>query len=99
MTEIGPIGGGASASGMSRPQVDGAARPGQDAEPRAVRRGVDEVEVSSLAKSLSRQNTDPPVRQNLIDRVRAEIDTGRYVTPERLDAAVDKLVDSIDPPA
>jgi negative regulator of flagellin synthesis FlgM len=55
------------------------------------------VEVSALAQSLSRLNTDPPVRQDLIDRVRAEIEAGVYDTPERLDRAVDRLLAEIDP--
>ncbi|VAX40838.1 hypothetical protein MNBD_PLANCTO03-1034 [hydrothermal vent metagenome] len=99
MTELGPIGGGASASGMSRPHLDPAARPGHDAEPKAARRGTDQVEVSNLARSMSRVNQEPPVRQDLIDRVRAEIDAGQYLTPERLDVALERMLDSIDPPA
>jgi len=47
---------------------------------------------------MSRLNQEPPVRQDLIDRVRAEIDAGNYLTPERLDAAIDTMIDSIDPP-
>ena len=97
MTEIGPIGGGASASGMPRPHLDETARPGHDAEPRAARRGADQVEVSNLARSMSRANQDPPVRQDLIDRVRAEIEAGSYLTPDRLDAAIETMLDSVDP--
>jgi anti-sigma28 factor (negative regulator of flagellin synthesis) len=99
MSEIGPIGGGASASGVSRPHVEGAGRPGENAEPRSARRGADRVDVSSLAKSLSRLNQEQPVRQDLIDRVRAEIEAGRYDTPERVDAAVTNLLRKIDPNA
>ena len=99
MTELGPIGGGASASGMPRPHLDPTAKPGHDAEPKAARRGTDQVEVSNLARSMSRLNQEPPVRQDLIDRVRGEIEAGHYETPERLDAALDKMIDSINPPA
>lgn len=92
MSEIGPIGGGASASGAPRPhRTDGAGRPGQHAEPRP-RRGEDRVEVSALAQHLARLNQDPPVRQDLIDRVRAEIEAGLYDTPERLEGALDNIV-------
>jgi len=96
MTEIGPIGGGASASGMPRPHLDGASRPGQQAEPRSARRGADRVEVSSLARSLSRLNQDEPVRQDLIDRVRTEIEAGRYETPDKVAAAVERLRRELD---
>ena len=67
-------------------------RPGQNAEPRARRRGQDRVEVSALAQSLSRLNQEPPVRQELIDRVRAQIEAGTYDTPERVDAAIDNFL-------
>lgn len=98
MSEIGPIGGGASASGAPRPrQIDPAERPGQQAQPRAARRGEDRVEVSALAQSMSRGNQESPVRQDLIDRVRGEIEAGTYDTPERLDAAIDRILREVDP--
>jgi anti-sigma28 factor (negative regulator of flagellin synthesis) len=50
------------------------------------------VEVSSLARSLSRLTSDEPVRQDLIDRVRSEIESGSYETPEKIDGAVDGLL-------
>ena len=96
MSEIGSIGGGASASGVPRPHLDRAARPGQDAQARPAGRGADRVEVSSLARSLSRLNQEEPVRQDLIDRVRAEIEAGRYDTPDKVAAAVDNLLRDLE---
>lgn len=94
MSEIGAIGGGASASGLPRPpQTDGAGRPVGRAEPRA-RRGEDRVEVSSLARSMSRLSAEP-VRQDLIDRVRAEIEAGTYETPDKIEGAVENLLDEL----
>jgi len=57
------------------------------------------VEVSTLARSLSRLNQDEPVRQDLIDRVRAEIEAGRYDTPDKVDAAVENILRGFDPSA
>lgn len=54
------------------------------------------MEVSTLARSLSRLNQDEPVRQNLIDRVRAEIEAGRYDTPDKVDAAVENILRGFD---
>jgi anti-sigma28 factor (negative regulator of flagellin synthesis) len=51
-----------------------------------------EVSALALAQSLSRLNQEPPVRQELIDRVRAEIETGNYETPERIDGAIDNIL-------
>lgn len=96
MSEIGAIGGGASASGMPRPLPDSIGRPGDRAEPRSARRGDDQVEVSSLARQLSRLTSDEPVRQDLIDRVRSEIEAGNYETPDKIDAAVDGLLRELD---
>lgn len=72
--------------------MDAAGRPGQQAESTPARRGEDRVEVSALAQSLARLKQEPPVRQDLIDRVRAEIEAGAYDTPERLDVAVDRIL-------
>jgi anti-sigma28 factor (negative regulator of flagellin synthesis) len=92
MSDISAIGGGASASGLPRPLPDAIGRAGARAEPRSARRGDDQVEVSSLARSLSRLTSDEPVRQDLIDRVRSEIESGSYETPEKIDGAVDGLL-------
>ena len=69
MTDIGPIGGGASTHGVSRPHLEAEARaaesrPGDRAQTRSARRGADRVEVSSIARELSRMQD--PVRQDLI---------------------------------
>jgi hypothetical protein len=34
----------------------------------------------------------PPVRQELIDRVKSEIQAGTYESPEKIDAALDEMV-------
>lgn len=34
----------------------------------------------------------PPARDELVARLRREIESGRYDTPERLDAALDRLI-------
>ncbi|MFA6046706.1 MAG: flagellar biosynthesis anti-sigma factor FlgM [Phycisphaerales bacterium] len=54
------------------------------------RRGTDQVEVSSVASYLS-QLRDLPVRQDLVDRVRAEIASGTYETPEKVDGAITEI--------
>ena len=95
MTEIGPIGGGASTRGVARPHLEAEARaaesrPGDRVQTQSARRGADRVEVSNLAKELAR--LQDPVRQDLIDSVRAEIESGTYETEARLDGAVDRLL-------
>jgi hypothetical protein len=39
---------------------------------------------------------DPEVRQELVARVRQEIRAGTYDTPEKLEAAVDRLAACLD---
>lgn len=36
-----------------------------------------------------------PVRQDLIDKVRAEIEAGSYETPDKIDAAVENLLEEL----
>lgn len=57
-----------------------------------IRRGDDQVEVSQLATMLSKLRSLPPIRQELVDRVRDEISRGVYETPDKIDAAVNELV-------
>ena len=65
-------------------------RRGEPTDP--VRRGDDRVEVSDVARLLNRLTSDD-VRTELVDRVRAEIQRGDYETPDKLDAAIDAVLD------
>ena len=60
----------------------------------SVRRGDDRVEVSDVARLLNRLTSDE-VRDDLVARVRGEIERGEYETPEKLDAALDAAVDDL----
>ena len=76
-----------------RPSVaasNGVAR--QATESPRVSRGGDQVELSDQAVLLSRLRELPPVRQGLIDQVRSAIERGEYDTPEKLDAALEKML-------
>lgn len=89
MSDIAPLGrpaaaGYAHTGGSSRTQNPAPATGGG--------RGRDRVELSRSAQLLSKLNELPEVRQGLIDRVRSEIDSETYETPQRLDAAVEALV-------
>ncbi|MBI1190607.1 MAG: hypothetical protein GC200_08030 [Tepidisphaera sp.] len=89
MSEISPL-----STGSSSLRIEQAARaysrsaesaaPAESATPR---RGNDQVEVSSAAAYLAKLR-DLPVRQDLVDRVKAEISAGTYETPEKIDQAI-----------
>lgn len=55
-------------------------------------RGSDRAEVSVMASYLSKLSALPDIRQDLVDRVRAEIASGGYESPEKLDQAVGELL-------
>ena len=55
----------------------------------------DRVELSNQARLLSKIKELPDIREGLVNDVRAEIAAGTYETPERLDAAIDALVDDL----
>ena len=91
MSDIAPIG---------RPQAASLARNGQsapsaaaDAEP--ARAGGDKVEVSSIARYLNLLASLPDVRQELVDRVRGEIEAGTYETPDKIETTVDELAEDL----
>jgi anti-sigma28 factor (negative regulator of flagellin synthesis) len=79
---------GASASAPSRPSeaATAATRP-------ALR---DAVEISDHAKLLSQLRETPEIREDLVSRVRGEIASGAYLTPDKIDRAADNLADEID---
>jgi anti-sigma28 factor (negative regulator of flagellin synthesis) len=56
---------------------------------------VDRVEVSDQARLMARMKSMPDVRQNLIDQIKRQIQAGTYDTPERLDTALDRMIDEL----
>jgi negative regulator of flagellin synthesis FlgM len=57
----------------------------------------DVVEISTIAKLAARIQEIPDVRTELVERVKVEVAAGTYETPERLDLAVDRLMDDMFP--
>ncbi len=48
-----------------------------------------------LAEWVARAKEMPMVRRELVERIRAEIDSGTYETPERIEAAIDRLLEEL----
>lgn len=57
----------------------------------------DTVEISAAAKLAAKVQEIPDVRVDLVERVKAEIAAGAYETPERLEIAVEKLMEELFP--
>lgn len=60
-----------------------------------VARGEDRVELSDEARYLQKLIEVPPVREDLVARVRAQIEAGTYDTPDRMNQALDALLDDL----
>jgi negative regulator of flagellin synthesis FlgM len=66
--------------------------------PAAAPTGVsDVVEISTAAALAAKVKEIPEVRTELVARVKKEIEAGTYETPERIDAAIDKLMEDLFP--
>ncbi len=61
----------------------------------APKREGDAVQFSSAAQYLSKLGETPQVREELIASVRASIAQGNYESEEKLDIAVDRLIDDL----
>ncbi len=90
MTDIAPISrmqptalGAASRNGRSLPLHD------------APHRGLDQVDVSPVARYLSRLQEMPEVRFELVERVRAQIASGQYDSAEKISTAIDNMVEDL----
>jgi len=90
MSDISPI---------SRPQhatLNGNSRSGRvDTATATATRGSDSVELSSQARLLSKLKELPDIREGLVSSVRAQIDAGQYETDERLDTAINGLIEDL----
>ncbi len=88
MSDISPIA--RSAAAGYEPLAKIGPQPGSP----TVDRGHDQVELSDSARLLAKIRENP-VRSELIDRVRAEIDAGSYETEDKLDAAIEELLSDL----
>jgi negative regulator of flagellin synthesis FlgM len=55
----------------------------------------DELQLSDSAQIASQLNDIPPIRQDRVDSIRAQIAQGTYETPDKLDSAIENLLNEI----
>jgi anti-sigma28 factor (negative regulator of flagellin synthesis) len=68
-------------------------KPSSDAAPTSA--GSDQLEISPAAEAAVRADETGGVRTELVSRLRSEIAAGTYDSPEKLDLALDRLLDEI----
>jgi len=61
--------------------------------PRPAPTGIDRLHEGSR---MNPPTADPDIRHELVSRVRQEINAGTYDSPEKLEAALDRLADRLD---
>lgn len=57
--------------------------------------GADRVEISPIARMMSEISALPDIRAERVAQVKAEIQAGTYITPEKLDIAIDRMLEDI----
>lgn len=77
---------------ISAPHATHSARPPQGAEQSA---HADRVEISTAAQLVDRVRDLPEIRADRVAQIRAAIADGTYETDEKIDAAVERLLDEI----
>jgi negative regulator of flagellin synthesis FlgM len=55
----------------------------------------DEVNISDAARLVEQVKQAPDIRQDRVQSIRAQIASGTYETPGKLDVAVNRLLDEI----
>lgn len=58
---------------------------------------ADEVEISEMGKRLDDLSGHSEIRKERVDEVRRAIEAGTYETPEKLDLAIERLLDELRP--
>ncbi len=53
---------------------------------------TDAVELSPMAREHLERSGEQSIREDLVERVRAEIAAGTYLTDDKIDAVVDRLL-------
>jgi negative regulator of flagellin synthesis FlgM len=65
------------------------------APPTPATKSTDRVDISAAAEAAIQAAESGKIRQGLVDRLRAQIAAGTYETPDKLDAAVARMLDEI----
>lgn len=91
MTDIAPLSG-VGSPGYSPPPIDRS----RVASPAPAQRPSDRVELSDRALLLSKLASLPDVRQDVVERARQAIAAGAYDTPDKLNEALDAMLDDLD---
>ncbi len=76
---------------IGAPHVSRASQPAQ-VESMPIR---DEVNISDAARLVEQIQQAPDIRQDRVQAIRAQIAAGTYETPDKLDVAVEHLLDEI----
>ena len=80
----------------ARPTRSVTERPEQSKQaPASDKDNTDKVEVSEVARYMSKLREVPPVRRQLVDAIREQIARGTYENPEMIDAAVESLIEDL----
>ncbi len=90
MTDISPLGRPNAASYQSPQRSAPASSNGQSRTA-----GNDSVEFSQTARHLSLLRELPDVRQDLIESVRAQINAGGYDSADKIEAAIDAMMEDL----
>ena len=56
---------------------------------------VDQLELSAEAQLISQAGSTSDIRMDRVNDIRAQIASGRYETREKIDAAVERLLDQM----
>ena len=91
MTEIGPI----QPSNLSSITPSPARSGGREVSSEQAARGDDRVEVSNIAHLMNKL-ANLPVRRERIDEVQADIKAGAVDTPQKLDQAIEEMLDDLE---
>ncbi len=86
---LGPVQGPQSVQGVQRNQI---------AQPEAQKthsQGADQLDISHEADLVSRARDLPDIRADRVAEIRAQIESGIYETEEKLDIALDRLLDEL----
>ena len=68
---------------------------GQSAGQTPGTRETDRVDISPAAEAAVRAAESGEIRHELVNQIRDQIESGTYETPDKLDVALDRLLDEI----
>lgn len=96
MMNVSSVGGSGPIGKLEPRGTEGSREVGGPVESARVQRGEDRVELTGSSLYMAKLRELPEIRQDLVERIKAQIEAGTYETPDKVDGAIEAFLQELE---